>query len=117
MIGGRFGIRFLSADQGTAVAELPLGEGDMNPYGIPYGGMMFNLADCTAGAALDSLDIAGMTVSAETRFLRGEEKVEKLVCRARVRKAGHSISFVDASVTDGEGLELSAMSFVFVNRR
>ena len=109
----RFGIRYLYAENGVSESELILQPEDGNFLGMPYGGIIFNMADVTAGAALRSLGAMGLTVSGEVRFMRGVPNVAKLCCRAEVRKAGKNIGFVDASVTDGEGLELAALSFVF----
>ena len=111
----RFGIRYLRAENGEAEAEIELREADFNAMGLPFGGIMFNLADCTAGAAHRSMGCIGMTISSESRFLRGVRNAKKLVCRAAIRKEGKSLGFVDASVADEKGTELAAFSFTFVN--
>ncbi len=117
MIFDRFGIRYLRAENGEAEAELELCEADRNAMGLPFGGILFNLADCTAGAAHRSLGCIGMTVVGESRFLRGSRDVKKLLCTARARKEGKTFGFVDASVTDEAGTELAAFTFTFVNYR
>ena len=111
----RFGIRYLRAENGEAEAELELREEDLNAMGLPFGGILFNLADCTAGAAHRSLGCIGMTLTGEARFLRGTRDAKKLLCRAKSRKAGKSLGFVDAVVEDENGLELAAFSFTFMN--
>ena len=111
----RFGIRYLRAENGEAEAEIELQEADFNAMGLPFGGIMFNLADCTAGAAHRSMGCIGMTVSSESRFLRGVRDAKKLLCRAKIRKEGRSLGFVDASVEDEKGTELAAFTFTFVN--
>ena len=111
----RFGIRYLRSENGEAEAELPLRDADMNAMGLPFGGILFNLADCTAGAAHRSLGCIGMTVCGESRFLRGARDAKKLLCRAKCRKEGKSLGFVDASVEDETGTELAAFPFSFVN--
>ena len=111
----RFGIRYLRAENGEAEAEIELQEADFNAMGLPFGGIMFNLADCTAGAAHRSMGCIGMTLSSESRFLRGVRDAKKLVCRAKARKEGRNLGFVDASVTDEAGMELAAFTFTFVN--
>ncbi len=117
MIFERFGIRYLRAGNGEAEAELALRPEDLNAMGLPFGGILFNLADCTAGAAHRSMGCIGMTVCAESRFMRGVRGAEKLVCRAAIRKEGRSMGFVDASVADETGTELAAFTFTFVNYR
>ena len=111
----RFGIRYLRAENGEAEAEMELRDPDRNAMGLPFGGILFNLADCTAGAAHRSLGCIGMTLTGEARFLRGAREAKKLVCRAKSRKAGKSLGFVDAVVEDENGLELAAFSFTFMN--
>ena len=111
----RFGIRYLRAENGEAEAKIELQEADFNAMGLPFGGIMFNLADCTAGAAHRSMGCIGMTLSSESRFLRGVRDAKKLVCRAKTRKEGRNLGFVDASVTDEAGTELAAFTFTFVN--
>ena len=113
----RFGVRYLRMEDGTAEAELRLSPEDQNYLGVPFGGLIFNLADLTAGAALRSLGSMGVTVSADVRFLRGIQGLEKLLCRAEVRKAGGSLVFVDTSVTAEDGRELAALSFLFARRK
>ena len=113
----RFGVKYLKAEDGVADSELILKSEDGNFLGMPYGGVIFNMADVTAGAALRSLGAMGLTVSGEVRFMRGVPNVQKLLCHAEVRKAGKSIGFVDASVTDEKGLELAALSFVFTRMK
>lgn len=115
MLLDRFGIRYLRAENGEAEAELELREPDFNAMGLPFGGILFNLADCTAGAAHGSLGCIGMTICGESRFLRGSREVRKLRCVAKARKEGKTLGFVDASVTDEQGTELAAFSFTFVN--
>lgn len=116
-ISDRFGIRFLRAENGEAEAELTLREDDINNMGVPFGGVLFNLADCAAGAAFRSLGTIGLTVSSEARFLRGAPDAKKLLARAKVRKAGRSLGFVDASVEDDGGTELAAFTFLFTPYR
>ncbi len=111
----RFGIRYLRAENGEAEAELELQDLDLNAMGLPFGGILFNLADCTAGAAHRSLGCIGMTMTGEAQFLRGTREAKKLLCRAKSRKAGKSVGFVDASVEDENGLELAVFRFSFMN--
>ena len=115
MIFDRFGIQYLRAEDGEAEAELELRQEDRNAMGLPFGGILFNLADCTAGAAHRSMGSIGMTVCGEARFLRGSREAKKLLCRAAARKEGKTLGFVDASVTDEAGTELAAFTFTFVN--
>ncbi len=112
-INKHFGIEFLKAENGEAVAELKLEERHKNLFGIPYGGVLFNLADCTTGMAFISLGRPGVTVSASVNFMRGTKGTEKLICRAKVARGGKKLFFVDAHVEDDSGVILSSFSFIF----
>ena len=113
----RFRIRFIPAGEGIAESELELRPEDGNFLNMPYGGILFNMADVTAGAALRSIDAMGLTISGDVRFMRGVPNVKMLRCRAELRKLGKSIAFVDAAVFDEQGQELAAMSFSFARKR
>ena len=115
-IQGKFGICFSEAENGTACGEMNIQPKHRNLYGIPYGGVMFNLADNTAGMAFLSAGGNGITVSGNVNYLRGASpEADKLLCRATVKKAGRKLYFLSAEVTDNFGTLLSEYSFVFTN--
>ena len=87
-----------------------------NVYGMPYGGILFHLADITSGMAFLSAGGNGVTVSGNVNFLRGADpEAKKLFCRAVVKKAGKTLFFIDADIADDSGSVLSEYSFVFTN--
>ena len=47
-IENKTGFSFVKIEDGIAVSELDLQEYHFNPYGIPYGGVLFTMADDTA---------------------------------------------------------------------
>ena len=47
-IESKFGIRFSRVEDGEAEASAPLMSKDRNFYNVPYGAVLFNLADNTA---------------------------------------------------------------------
>ncbi len=111
----KFGIEIIEAESGKAVCELSLLEGHVNFYGIPYGGILFNLADITAGIAYLSAGGNGITLSGHVDFMRGAKESVKLICRAEVRKSGRKFFFVDAVVEDEKTNLLCKFSFIFSN--
>lgn len=115
-IASKFGIQFQNIGNGEAVSELALTEAHRNMYGIPYGGVLFNLADNTAGMAFLSAGGFGVTVSGSANFFRGARPdVKKLTCRAQVRKGGRRMFFVAAEILDENGTVLSDYTFLFAN--
>lgn len=112
----KFGIHFSSVKDGSACGELSLQPEHRNLYGIPYGGILFNLADNTAGMAFLSAGGNGVTVSGNVSYLRGATpETEKLVCRATVKKSGKKLFFVSAEVLDDSNALLSEYMFIFTN--
>lgn len=112
----KFGIRFSRVADGKADSELELQPEHRNFYGVPYGGVMFHLADNTAGMAFLSAGGNGVTVNGNVNYLRGAPReTKKISCHASVRKSGRKLFFVDAEVTDDRGNLLSEYSFIFTN--
>ena len=110
----KFGIRFQIVEGGEAESILPLLPKHRNFYGVPYGAVMFNLADNTAGMAYLSTGGNGVTVSGNVSYLRGADpKAETLRCRGKVLKRGKKLCFINSEVEDDCGNLLSVYSFVF----
>ena len=112
-INKHFNIKFIKAENGEAIGELELEERHKNLFNIPYGGILFNLADCTTGMAFISLGRPGVTVSATANFMRGSQNTSKLICKAKVKRGGRKLFFVRAEIEDDEGVILSDFDFIF----
>ena len=109
------GFKFVKIEDGVAVSELELNEEHFNPYGIPYGGVLFTMADDTSGVAFLSAGGNGVTVNGHVDYLRGAHNTKKLICTAKVRKAGKRIFYIDADIVNENGLDLCRFKFVFLN--
>ena len=109
------GFRFVKIQDGIAVSELELQEEHFNPYGIPYGGVLFTMADDTAGVAFISAGGNGVTVNGHVDYLRGSRDAQKLICTAKVCKAGKRIFYIDADIVNEKNLDLCRFKFVFIN--
>ena len=109
------GFKFVKIENGIAVSELDLEEEHFNPYGIPYGGVLFTMADDTAGVAFLSAGGNGVTVNGHVDYLRGARDAQKLICTAKVRKAGRRIFYIDADIVNEKDLDLCRFKFVFIN--
>ena len=113
-IGSKFGIRFSKIESGEAEATAPLQSKDRNFYNVPYGAVLLNLADTTAGMAYLSTGGNGVTVSGNVNYLRGADPAAReLHSRARVIKRGRKLCFINAEVEADLGNLLSTYSFVF----
>ena len=109
------GFKFIKVEDGIAVSELELSEEHVNPYGIPYGGVLFTMADDTSGVAFLSAGGNGVTVNGHVDYLRGSRDAEKLICTSKVRKAGRRIFYIDSDIVNEKGLDLCRFKFVFIN--
>ena len=114
-IENKTGFSFVKIEAGIAVSELDLQEYHFNPYGIPYGGVLFTMADDTAGVAFLSAGGNGVTVNGHVDYLRGSRDAQKLICTAKVRKAGRRIFYIDADIVNEKGDDLCRFKFVFLN--
>ena len=114
-IEAKTGFKFLKVEDGIAVSELELQAEHFNPYGIPYGGVLFTMADDTSGVAFLSAGGNGVTVNGHVDYLRGSRDAQKLICTAKVRKAGRRIFYIDADIVNEKGLDLCRFKFVFIN--
>ena len=81
----------------------------------PYGGVLFTMADDTAGVAFLSAGGNGVTVNGHVDYLRGSRDAQKLICTAKVRKAGRRIFYIDADIVNEKGDDLCRFKFVFLN--
>lgn len=114
-IEAKTGFSFVKVEDGVAVSELELQEYHFNPYGIPYGGVLFTMADDTAGVAFLSAGGNGVTVNGHVDYLRGTRDAQKLICTAKVRKAGRRIFYIDADIINEKQEDLCRFKFVFLN--
>ena len=73
------------------------------------------MADDTAGIAFLSAGGNGVTVNGHVDYLRGSRDAEKLICTAKVRKAGRRIFYIDADIVNEKNLDLCRFKFVFIN--
>lgn len=112
--GSRFsrhlGIRYVSVDNGSCVAEIDMADYLQNVVGGFHGGAAFALIDCAMGAAIYSLldiDELAATLEAKTNYIRPVR--EGLIrCAAKVIHRGRRTAVLDAEVTAGDKLVAKA---------
>jgi acyl-coenzyme A thioesterase PaaI-like protein len=73
------------------------------------------MADDTAAIAFQSAGGNGVTVNAHVDYLRGSRDAQKLICTAKVRKAGRRIFYIDAWIINEKEEDLCRFKFVFLN--
>ncbi|MDX1569692.1 MAG: PaaI family thioesterase [Xanthomonadales bacterium] len=94
------GMKLESVGEGECVTTLELAERHLQQNGVVHAGVLFTVADHTAGGAASTLvPTDAYVLSAEVKIsLLRAAKGEKLICRARVLKPGKRLSFVEAEV-------------------
>ena len=84
-----------------------------NPLNNAHGGVLYTLCDTISGVAGASYGGGGATVQSSVSFLRPATG-GLLTCRARVRKDGRKLIWVDCSVTGEDGKELCTGQFLYM---
>jgi uncharacterized protein (TIGR00369 family) len=94
------GLRLESVGEGACTSVLPLGPRHLQQDGFVHAGVQATIADHTAGGAAASLLREGQYVLSagfQINLLRAA-KGERLVCRAKVLKAGSQLTVVESEV-------------------
>jgi uncharacterized protein (TIGR00369 family) len=94
------GVEPTAVGEGTVTTELKLASRHMQHTGQAHAGVMASLADHSMGAAAQTVAPDGhwiLTAELKTSLLR-PGRGERLLCEARVVKAGRMLSFTEAEV-------------------
>jgi uncharacterized protein (TIGR00369 family) len=94
------GVEPLAVGDGRVTTQLVVAPRHLQHTGQVHAGVMASLADHTMGAAAQTLAPEGhwvLTAELKTSLLRAG-RGERLVCEARVLKAGRTLSFTEAEV-------------------
>ena len=102
--GDFLGMKILKCKPGYCLTEFEIKTDYLNPMGGVHGGLMFTIADNTAGLA--SLDLAGegivTTINGGLQFLNPALNKTKLYSEATVLKSGKRIVYTDVLIRDEE---------------
>lgn len=85
----------------------------LNPYGIAHGGVLFSLADNTAGMAARGDGRSYVTLSSSFHFLRPGQAGDTIRAEAKVRRRGSGTCYIDVDITDSQGELLASGSSMF----
>ena len=89
----KFGFKFTKVEDGEAEAMSPLRSKDRNFYSVPYGAVLFNLADNTAGMAYLSTGGNGVTVSGNVNYLRGADPDAEMLRSSAKNRTNRAVCF------------------------
>ena len=96
----RIGIVVEEIGPGYARAAKTIGPEDMNPAGVPHGGVYFSLADTACGSASASREQVAYTTSVQYPFLRSAKEGDRVTACAREIRRGKTICVYEIRVTD-----------------
>ncbi len=109
----RLGICIQEIAPGRAVVTKTVTEEDVNPLGIPHGGLYFTMADTACGTAMATHGYAAVTVDASYHFLKSAAVGDTLRAESAEVRAGRSIGVYDVRITKQDGTLLGTGTFTF----
>ena len=112
----RLGILVQEVSPGYARVTKEVTAEDLNPLGVPHGGVYFTMADTAAGTAMASHGNVAVTLNSAFNFLRSGKPGDHLTAEAREIKSGRTVCVYDVSVTDQDGTLLANGLFTFYRK-
>ncbi len=109
------GLTIMEIREGYSRSCLPVRDMHMNPVGSVHGGVMFTMADTTAGSAASSHGTAVTTLDSTIHFLRPGLHTDCLYAEATEVKHGKRVSVYQVEVTDDRGELLATATFTFAS--
>ncbi|MGO4616993.1 hotdog fold thioesterase [Nocardia sp. 2YAB30] len=92
------GIEVLSADQGSALARMPVRPDMVNRHRILHGGLMFTLADTAFACAANSFGPDAVTAAADVQFPRPAYLGDVLTAAAAIRSRSGQAMICDVTI-------------------
>ena len=109
----RLGIQIRDIAPGRAVVVKTVGPEDVNPLGIPHGGVYFSMADTACGTATATHGYAAVTMDANYHFLKSAAVGDTLTAESFEVRSGRTIGVYDVRITNQDGTLLGTGTFTF----
>ena len=109
----RLGIQIRDIAPGRAVVVKTVGPEDVNPLGIPHGGVYFSMADTACGTAMATHGYAAVTMDANYHFLKSAAVGDTLTAESFEVRSGRTIGVYDVWITNQDGTLLGTGTFTF----
>ena len=109
----RLGIYVEELRPGYARAVKAVTEEDLNPMGIPHGGVYFSLADTACGSVMAAYGTMAVTINSSFSFLKSATRGSRLTAEARELQSGKTICVLEARITGEQGELLALGTFTF----
>lgn len=109
------GLELLALEPGYCKTKLPMKPQFLNPIGGIHGGLLYTIADATAGIASVHMNSGESvtTVNGDMQFLRPALNLDNIFCEARMIKDGKRLAFTDVWINTEDGIILAKGSFTF----
>ncbi|MBL7574401.1 acyl-CoA thioesterase [Peptoniphilus asaccharolyticus DSM 20463] len=106
-------INVVEIREGYAKTEVLIGDGHINPMGAAHGGLIFSLADVTAGSCANSFGNKASTLNSSINFLAPAMKGSKLTGESKLLKNGKTVKVIDVEIKDESGKMVARGNFSF----
>ena len=97
------------------ILEYEIKEDGLNPMGIVHGGVLFGLADTSAGILASNLGHNPLTLNVSMDFIR-PAKSKKILAIASVLKKGKTIGFFEVKIIDENELLIASAHINMFNQ-
>ena len=96
------GTKLVELRKGYAKVELTINENSMNYMGTMHGGLLYTMADIAAGTAIVSSGKQGVTLSANTEYIKAAFS-GKVIAECKVTTYGKTINRCEVEVHGEDG--------------
>ncbi len=103
-------------DKDECILEYEIKKDGLNPYGIVHGGVLFGLADTSAGLLAAMNEKTVVTLNSSFNFIN-PAKEGKLFAISRIIKDGKSIGFYEVKIVDEEGIIIANALINMYNKK
>lgn len=107
------GINVAEIREGYARTEVEINDGHINPMGAAHGGLIFSLADVTAGSCANSFGNKASTLNSNISFLAPAMKGTKLIGESKLIKNGKTVKVIDVEIKNEKGKLVARGTFSF----
>lgn len=109
------GLEVVHYEDGYCKTRLKIKPEFLNPIGGLHGGLLFTIADTTAGAAAVHLDSESTitTVNGDIQYMRPALDLDYLYAEATLIKDGKRMAFVDVHLLTEDNTLLAKSAFTF----
>lgn len=108
------GIQLRKDTDGSYYAQVELEPKHQNPYGIAHGGLLYTMADTTAGNNARRFGERPVTLDSDFHFLKNVSS-GILTAKAELVRTGRRIFVIRVRVTTESGMLLAEGTFTYYN--